>query len=101
MKRLIIKEITNNNFFLLEDEKSNKEELIFEFFSEVKPEKNDLIYLDEKIINKKSIYFTQPFSYELLGEGINIMKNYVDKNPTEYLILFKKNKKLIYKRIYG
>lgn len=101
MKELIIKNI-NNDFFTLEEKNSNKKlDLIFSFYSDIKPQVEDVLCLDERVLDEKSELFTQPFCYELVGKNKDILEKYLNNNFTEYLILLHGGEKIFFKRIYG
>ena len=55
MKKLIIKEINNYDYTLI-DEKGNIYNKNIEFYSEYKPQINDIIYVDDSIINEVNLY---------------------------------------------
>ena len=101
MKEYLISNIKNNYFSLKDTKNNNEEELLFIFYSGDKPKIRDTIKIDERLLDKRSEFFAQPFCYEFLGEENEIIKNYINKQPTEYIILKTQDKNIIYKRIYG
>lgn len=106
MKKLLIKKINKNNLLILKDLDTGKdEELFFEFFYKdnlgEKPKETDIIFLEDCLLDRKTEYFSQPFSYEFLSQQNDVIGKYIEKNPTEYLVLEHNDKKFIFKRIYG
>ena len=55
MKKLIIKEVNNYNYSLIDD-KNNNYQLNIEFYSKYKPQVNDIIYLDDSILEEINLY---------------------------------------------
>ena len=55
MKKLIIKEVNNYDYSLI-DEKNNNYQLNIEFYSNYKPQINDIIYLDDSILEEINLY---------------------------------------------
>ena len=55
MKKLIIKEINNYDYTLI-DQDNNVYVKNIEFYSKYKPQVNDMIYVDDSIINEVNLY---------------------------------------------
>ena len=55
MKKLIIKEINNYDYTLI-DAKENVYNKNIEFYSKYKPQVNDILYVDDSIINEVNLY---------------------------------------------
>ena len=55
MHKLIIKEINNYDYKLI-DEKEIIYNLNIEFYSKYRPQVNDIIYIDESILNEINLY---------------------------------------------
>ena len=55
MKKLIIKEIDNYDYLLINQD-NNVYNKNIEFYSEYKPQINDIIYVDDSIINEVNLY---------------------------------------------
>ena len=55
MKKLIIKEIDNYDYTLI-DQDNNVYVKNIEFYSKYKPQVNDMIYVDDSIINEVNLY---------------------------------------------
>lgn len=55
MKKLIIKEINNYDYIVI-DEKGTNYRLNIEFYSKYKPQVNDIIYVDDSILKEVNLY---------------------------------------------
>ena len=55
MKKLIIQEINNYDYKLI-DQDNNIYNKNIEFYSKYKPQVNDIIYVDDSIINEVNLY---------------------------------------------
>ena len=55
MKKLIIKEINNYDYTLM-DQDNNVYNKNIEFYSKYKPQVNDIVYLDDSILEEVNLY---------------------------------------------
>ena len=55
MKKLIIQEI-NNYIYTLIDDKGKINQLNIEFYSKYKPKVNDIIYIDDSVLNEINLF---------------------------------------------
>ena len=55
MQKLIIKEINNYDYILI-DENNKKYVINIEFYSKYKPQVNDIVYLDDSILEEVNLY---------------------------------------------
>ncbi len=55
MRKLIIKEIDNYDYMLMDQDNITYNKNI-EFYSKYKPQVNDIIYVDDSIINEVNLY---------------------------------------------
>lgn len=99
-----IKKCLPFNAYLLEIEKGqtkfkkeNTFELVIEFYGMDKPKENSYLLINEKLLDKNSSEYTQPYSFELCKTKIK-KEELIDSN---YAILKVENKNLLLKRICG
>ena len=55
MKKLVIKEINNYDYILI-DESNKKYVINIEFYSKYKPQVNDILYVDDSIVKEVNLY---------------------------------------------
>ena len=81
MKKVIIKEINNYDYTLI-DSDNNSYKLNIEFYSNYKPTINDIIYIDDKILNNINLY-----AFDEIYDKNNVLKEDIIKivsNDKEY-----------------
>ena len=94
-KLLKIKQIGNFNEYILQEEKTKKTyRLVLEFYG-LKPEVNDILMLNEKLLDPKSEWSTYFYVFEELKKT---EANLAEEDLAEIII---KDKKHILKRVYG
>lgn len=96
MKQLKIQKVLKYNTYLLENE-NEKFELTLEFYGVLKPKEGDVFKVHEKLLDKNSIKFTQPYAFELT----DISQEMIEELNEEYAVLYSENKVYTLKRIYG
>lgn len=74
-------------------------ELQIEFYGINKPKENSCLLLNEKLLDKNSNEFTQPYSFELQQHKNKLTKR--ELYNSEFAVLEENNKYYILKRIYG
>ena len=97
MKKFKIEKVMTHNCYVLK-ENDKTEELILEFYGLAKPKAGDFLLINEKLLNRKSIEFTQPYAFELTDISQEMIETLNDK---EYAVLISENKTYSLKRIYG
>ena len=94
-KLLKIKQIGDFNEYILQEEKTKKTyRLVLEFYG-LKPEVNDILMLNEKLLDPKSEWATYFYVFEELKKT---EANLAEVDLAEIII---KDKKHILKRVYG
>lgn len=97
MVELKFEKSLNYNAYLLKSKGTNIE-LILEFYGIEKPQKGDLLFIHEDLLNPKSEYFVQPYAFELTKINLKEIKEMNDRA----FALVKQGKKIYsLKRIYG
>lgn len=95
---LVLKVVRINKYneFILQDKDSKKEySLILEFYGIDKPKVNDVLFLNEKLVDKNYEGYSQPYAFEMLNDDDNNL------NGIDIVGLVSKGKKYILKRVYG
>lgn len=62
-KKFVINEVLDYGQYLLVDERGKEQVLSFQFYELPSLAKGDEIYFDEKLADKTSLEFTQPYSF--------------------------------------
>ena len=97
MKKLKIEKVKAHSCYVLK-EKEETEELVLEFYGLNNPISGDLLLIHEKLLDRNSVEFTQPYAFELA----DINPERIEKlNDKEYAVLVTENKVYSLKRIYG
>ncbi len=100
MKKLELTELKEHNVCVFKDMESGaKIELMLEFFKINKPQLKDKILIEDSLLDVNSIYFVQPYSFELSSEFEP--RQVRDRNMKEFIVLNRSNKNYVLKRIYG
>ena len=100
MRKLELIELKDYNVCVFKDiESGAKIELMLEFFKINKPQLKDKILIEDSLLDVNSIYFVQPYSFELSSEFKP--KQVRDENMKEFIVLNRLNKNYVLKRIYG
>ena len=95
-KRLKIKEKKDNNEYILEDLKTGEiYSLILEFYDISMPKVNDTLVLSEKLLDKKSSIYCQPYAFTLFNN------DFKDIHRNDIAGLITSSEKIVLKRIYG
>ena len=98
MVALTIKEVNQYGKYVLVGENISIN-LVLEFYNTKKPKVGDKILIHEKLLNKNSSLFTQPYSFEINQEyKPEEIKNMDDM---EYAVLKSGGKYVSLKRVYG
>lgn len=98
MVALTIKEVNQYGKYVLVGQ-NVKTDLIFEFIKINTPKVGDKVLIHEKLLNKNSSFFTQPYSFEINQEyKPEEIKNMDDM---EYAVLKSGGKYIPLKRVYG
>ena len=85
--------------YILEDENKNTQSLLLEFFGMDKPKKGDVLLLPEKLLDRRSVNFVQPYSFEPLKSEEDLKNGKYTKDDVAGII--KNGKEFLLKRIYG
>ena len=88
MKKLVVQCIDNNNYMLV-DEYNNVYIKNIEFYTEVKPKVNDIMYLADRVVDRISLY--------AFGE-IYDTKNY---RVDDFMKLVSNGKEYYYQELFG
>jgi len=97
MVSLKILSLKENNKYLLRDMKNYRMySLMFEFHNLKAPSVGDVIVLDDKLLNRLSEYYAQPYAFEVYDE-----KDGKVNDERDLAGLYTQNKKIILRRIYG
>ena len=103
MEKLKVESINEHNVYTFSYlEKNAKIDLMFELYGLNKSfslQKDDIIYINEKLLNKNSSNYIEPYSFEVTKDYLP--KNVVFLNMENCIVLKRKNKMLVLKRIYG
>lgn len=98
MMKLKIESINNYNYELIDNEK--KYNINIEFFDiKEKPEIGDILYINEKLLNKN---YKEYDTFYRFGSIYNSSGRELNKNNEEEVIILNiNNKNIILKRLYG
>ena len=99
MKKIKIIEV-NNYDYTLKDKEGNLYELNIEFQGlKEMPQVNDIIYISEKLLDKKYKEYSNTYTYGNIDDksGRDISK----ENEIDLIVLETKNQKIYLKRLYG
>lgn len=88
MKRLIIQKINNYDYSVI-DEKGTNYRLNIEFYSNYKPQVNDIIYVDDSILKEVNLY---------AFDEVYDTKNIAIK---DFIKVVSSDKEYYFQRIYG
>ena len=97
MKKLKIVEIGQYNSYKLQTDDGKMVRLILEFYSMPKPKVGDEFFIDEKLLDRSSEYFVQPYAFEKTDIKLNDVQN----DDIEIAVLKTENKTIVLKRLYG
>ncbi|MGN1200954.1 MAG: hypothetical protein ACI4R8_01635 [Candidatus Caccovivens sp.] len=95
MIQLSIKEIKNHGEYVLQDKSGKKQSLILEFYNITPPSVDDVLFFHEKILNRSSENFVQPFAFA------SMTKESQQINDEDIVGLHTKNGNFVLKRVYG
>lgn len=98
MKTLKIIDI-NDGEYTLEDENKNTQNLLFEFHDMDNPKKGDVLLLPEKLLDRRSENFVQPYAFEPLESEKRIKGEKISQDDIAGIL--KKGKEILLRRIYG
>ena len=96
MKSYIFKQILENSYILSDGK--NEIELMLEFYPQIQILIGDKILMHEKLLDRNSKYYTQPYAFEITNFPNELVK---EKNSSEYIVISSNNKMITLKRIYG
>ena len=96
MKSYIFKQILENSYILSDGK--NEIELMLEFYPQIQISIGDKILMHEKLLDRNSKYYTQPYAFEITNFPNELVK---EKNSSEYIVISSNNKMITLKRIYG
>ena len=88
MKKCMIQEVDNYDF-IITDEKGVVHRLNIEFYSEYKPQVNDILYIDDSVLKEVNLY-----AYEEINDTDNI-------DIKDVIKVLSSGKYYYYKRVYG
>lgn len=88
MHKLIIKEIDNYDYLLINQD-NNVYNKNIEFYSEYKPQVNDIIYVDDNIINEVNLY-----AFDEVYDTKNI-------DIKDFIKVVNNDKEYYFQRMYG
>lgn len=93
---LKIKEIKKHGEFVLQNQKTKQEcRLILQFYGIQSPQVGDVLLLNERLLNPKDEWFSQPYAFEALEDSDDGLKE------IDLAGLITKDKKYLLKRVYG
>lgn len=98
LKKLVIKSVLEFGGYSLLDERENIISLSFQFYDLPRLEVGDEIFIDEKLLNKNSPDFTQPYSFVKSSEDEIVNSNV----PLQEIGAIKcKKDKFLMRRLFG
>lgn len=95
-----VNEFNRYTFVNLDDGKETN--LVLEFCGEEETFPllpNDVILINEKLLDKKSSNYVEPYTYELTTK--HKPKQVIDLNIEDCVVINRKNKNYVFKRLYG
>lgn len=95
MEKLKVIGVRQYGEYLLQNEKSEIISLILEFYGVENPNINDLLFINEKLLDRSSEYFVQPYAFTLYDE------NDVRMIEEDIAGMVKDGKHIALKRVYG
>ena len=98
---LRVEEIKEFGKYRLSDKQKNEYEIVFQFFGNIKIEKGDKVYLDEKYLDKHWSNFAQPFTFTTFEE--EELKRKLNFTEKDFILVYKNNtnEEILLKRVYG
>lgn len=95
MEKLKVIGVRQYGEYLLQNEKGEIISLILEFYGVENPNINDLLIINEKLLDRSSEYFVQPYAFTLYDE------NDVRMIEEDIAGMVKDGKHIALKRVYG
>ena len=94
----IFEKVLDYNTYILKTKKGSFE-LVLEFYGVDKPKVGDKMLISEKLFDKNSQFYTQPYAFEI--SNTKKASEVKQTNDINYIVLSVNDKVCVLKRIYG